>query len=62
MKKTPAPKPRRSRLLCVKVSEREYKAISDQYMIENLSSISDYVRKTALDHAKYQANPTTKNP
>ena len=59
---TALPKPKRTRALHVRVSDRERAAISNQVETENLASISDLLRKAALDRAQYQFNPTKKNP
>ena len=60
-KPIPKPKPRRSRLLQVKISEVELQALSDQSALENLASLSDYIRKAGLDRAGYR-NPTFSKP
>ena len=56
------PQPKRSRLIGVKYSEREYQAVSDQSINENLASISAYIRKASLDRANYHFTPTQLKP
>jgi hypothetical protein len=64
MKKSsaPLPQPRRTKLIGVKFSEREYDAVSDQTTNENLASISAYIRKASLDRANYHFTPTQLKP
>jgi hypothetical protein len=54
-------KPRRTKLVNFKVSEKEYHALSEQGANENLASLSDYIRKAGLDRAGYK-NATQRNP
>ena len=56
------PQPKRSKLIGVKFSEREYDAVSDQTTNENLASISAYIRKASLDRANYHFTPTQLRP
>jgi hypothetical protein len=60
-KNSSLPKPRRARLLQVKISDLELAAISDQAANENLASLSDYIRKTCLDRAGFRS-PTLQKP
>lgn len=57
-------KPRRQRVIALKVSDRERAAMSDQAANENLASLADYIRKAALDRASYRGafTPTQLNP
>jgi hypothetical protein len=61
-KPQPLPSPKRSRLIGVKYSEREYQAVSDQSVNENLASVSAYIRKASLDRANYHFTPTQMRP
>ena len=61
-KSAPLPQPKRSRLIGVKYSEREYQAVSDQSINENLASVSAYIRKASLDRANYHFTPTQLKP
>lgn len=56
---TTKPKPRRTRSVHVRISERELAAIIERAQFENLSCVSDYLRKAALDRAEYRASTPT---